>query len=543
MKKSALKSFIREEVINTLSEEQEPINVGDTFKVVKAPDNAFMRWWKSFSSVFYDKTIQPKIGDIFEVVPTKYDDKDHIQIKNINRPEDFGSIIYEEGIWFPKKWFDELNNKGYFQKLNQISEETIIATQSGTSSDATSDQKQQASKLTSKGETVKFVKKGQTIKENNPLDKYTIQVNQKEEPQYKGTIKRISANSWVMYDEDGSKESGNFNSLESLMSYFDLKKSDLSGDYVQNLKENKNISWERINSYSTVGSNFEKYETPNYRIVRFAYNDTGDNAFALLDLNNKKVISYSISGRSEFDKFNQLKNSPNNQEFDTMGLSEMARTSNNVKLGDIGKFEKAQKIYGDTWVGKMLQAIKDAGDNGLSQNELVSIAGKKAFAEINPTIKEFVTIGVLAKTREKAVEKPKDEEPETPESSIEEPKQEKPDSEYFIDDKDEEAPIEKTEEPESKEEEPPVNAIKGAEKEVGGKTYAKKLSPEDEDKYARIKKGIESKVKKLADMTKAKRTESDDLKLLKQLIARDDVKKLFKAKGVSIKDIVAGVIS
>ena len=43
-------------------------------------------------------------------------------------------------------------------------------------------------------------------------------------------------------------------------------------------------------------------------------------------------------------------------------------------------------------------------------------------------------------------------------------------------------------------------------------------------------------------MSKAKRMASDDMKVLKQLISREDDKKLFKNKGVSLKDIVVDVI-
>ncbi len=42
-------------------------------------------------------------------------------------------------------------------------------------------------------------------------------------------------------------------------------------------------------------------------------------------------------------------------------------------------------------------------------------------------------------------------------------------------------------------------------------------------------------------MKKSQMTSSDDFKVLSQLIKRDDVKKLFKAKGVSINDLVASV--
>ena len=44
-------------------------------------------------------------------------------------------------------------------------------------------------------------------------------------------------------------------------------------------------------------------------------------------------------------------------------------------------------------------------------------------------------------------------------------------------------------------------------------------------------------------MKKADRTTSDDYKILTQLISRDDVKKLFKAKGINVRDYVFGKLS
>jgi hypothetical protein len=45
------------------------------------------------------------------------------------------------------------------------------------------------------------------------------------------------------------------------------------------------------------------YTNNKYKIVKFAYDDEGSNAFALFDMKNKKLISYSLSGESERKKF------------------------------------------------------------------------------------------------------------------------------------------------------------------------------------------------------------------------------------------------
>ena len=68
------------------------------------------------------------------------------------------------------------------------------------------------------------------------------------------------------------------------------------------------------------------------------------------------------------------------------------------------------------------------------------------------------------------------------------------------------------------------------------------LSPEEQEKYEKLKKGIEVKLSKISKLKKDKRSSSDDFKVLKQLINRDDVKKLFKSQGVSLKDLVSDII-
>lgn len=70
-------------------------------------------------------------------------------------------------------------------------------------------------------------------------------------------------------------------------------------------------------NYHTTPPTFERlknmdgvkgYSNNNYKIVRFAYDDEGSNGFALLDMKNKKIISWSLTGSSEFRKFKELGN-------------------------------------------------------------------------------------------------------------------------------------------------------------------------------------------------------------------------------------------
>jgi len=224
-------------------------------------------------------------------------------------------------------------------------------------------------------------------------------------------------------------------------------------------------------------------------------------------------------------------------------VNEMARTPNNVKVGDPAKMAIAKKLYGGTWKGDLLDVVEKAGEEGISQLELAKAVGKSSQPAINPSVNEFLKIGAFALTKTttpKAVDK--EETPiEEPETDIEEPTvaATKDDDEEDIEVKDD---WEKEEEEETIPDEPKAADIKAVEKSTGGKEYAQKLSPEDEEKYSKLKKGIESKVNKLQDISKAKRLESDDFKILKTLINRDDVKKLFKAKGVDLADMVSDVM-
>ncbi len=48
------------------------------------------------------------------------------------------------------------------------------------------------------------------------------------------------------------------------------------------------------------------FDHPDYRIVRAALNDEGDNAYYLLDLKDKIVLSYSITGMGPIKQYRAL---------------------------------------------------------------------------------------------------------------------------------------------------------------------------------------------------------------------------------------------
>jgi hypothetical protein len=78
---------------------------------------------------------------------------------------------------------------------------------------------------------------------------------------------------------------------------------EVSKPLITNSETGESWTFERLNNFYPALPSDENSE---YKIVRFAYNDEGDNASALLDLKNKTVISYSLSGNSEYLKFAEL---------------------------------------------------------------------------------------------------------------------------------------------------------------------------------------------------------------------------------------------
>jgi hypothetical protein len=223
-----------------------------------------------------------------------------------------------------------------------------------------------------------------------------------------------------------------------------------------------------------------------------------------------------------------------------LDLDEMARTPNKVKLGDPAKVALVKKLYGGTWKGDMLDVVEKAGEEGISQLELAMAVGKKSQPAINPAVSEFLKIGAFALTKTAGAEP--EAEPTVVAPSAEE-------EEWMAAaDADEKDDWEKAEdEDEDTDKGPSAADIKAAEKSAakvtGGKGYAKQLSPEDEEKYTRLRTGIETKVAKILALPKAKRSSSTDLQVLKVLIKRDDVKKLFKSKGVNLADLVADAMN
>jgi hypothetical protein len=230
-------------------------------------------------------------------------------------------------------------------------------------------------------------------------------------------------------------------------------------------------------------------------------------------------------------------------------LEELARKGSSIKAG--ANFAAIKSAYAGSIIERILNKIEEAGDAGVTPKEIMVAVGIKAPSQLNPIMRELMELGAISGPPPREEAEPEEITPEDDLANIGIPKvTDNPEDKEVDDDElvavEDDGYYKPEEEEDSTEEEPKAADIKAADKEaekvVGGKSNAKKLSPADEEKYTKLKAGIAAKVGKIKNLPAAKRVASDDFKILKQLIAREDVKKLFKDKGVSLKDVVSDVM-
>lgn len=89
---------------------------------------------------------------------------------------------------------------------------------------------------------------------------------------------------------------------------------------------------------------------------------------------------------------------------------------------------------------------------------------------------------------------------------------------------------------------PSEKDVAAGEKEFGD-IGAEKLAGEEKAKFEKLNTAIKNKVAKLEKMSAKDRAKSPDLAVVKQIINKPEVKKLFKAKGIDVMDLVSSVIS
>jgi len=89
-------------------------------------------------------------------------------------------------------------------------------------------------------------------------------------------------------------------------------------------------------------------------------------------------------------------------------LKEMARPRQLYRIGDSTKADRLISLYAQTdkfkWIGDMLQAIKDAGENSISLVDLSDTLHRdynqnKVSQEMNPPLKRLTDSGVLVSTK------------------------------------------------------------------------------------------------------------------------------------------------
>jgi len=179
-------------------------------------------------------------------------------------------------------------------------------------------------------------------------------------------------------------------------------------------------------------------------------------------------------------------------------LEEMARKANNLKVGDQDKFTAAKNLYANSWIGELLNAVEEAGEEGISIKSLTEKVGKKASANINPLIQELKSIGAIASTRTT-------EEPEVVEPEVEEPETTTPESDFFITDTDDEDKEEEEKEPTDSDEDEDNKAYKGAKKVDDKETKKSDEKIIKKNKNKELVDTIIGKIKKLKGDEKAKK--------------------------------------
>jgi len=83
--------------------------------------------------------------------------------------------------------------------------------------------------------------------------------------------------------------------------------------------------------------------------------------------------------------------------------------------------------------------------------------------------------------------------------------------------------------------------VMAGEKEFGDAT-ADTLDVEEKAKFEKLNTAIRSKVSKLEKLSSKDRAKSTDMVVLKQIVGKPEVKKLFRSKGIDVMDLVSSVI-
>jgi len=223
-----------------------------------------------------------------------------------------------------------------------------------------------------------------------------------------------------------------------------------------------------------------------------------------------------------------------------VALMEMASF---YKVKDKAGFKSALAKYkdakGDKFdkgaLGKLLSTLDKDGEVDLKA--LSKETGKDIATYNNPQTRgalekeggeftDYLEAGKGEKApKEKAEDKPKAEPKKAEKKAEPTPKKEEPKKAEKAEDEDEDSTDEKA---------PSEAELKKIDKEFNTDKFAKKLSDEEKAKLDKLEAGIK---KKLANPTK------DNIAIVKQLIVKPEIKKLFKDGGKDLKALISDIIA
>jgi hypothetical protein len=221
-------------------------------------------------------------------------------------------------------------------------------------------------------------------------------------------------------------------------------------------------------------------------------------------------------------------------------LNEMSRLAKKISVKDPEKIKLAKEVYGGSNVEKIIDLVVEAGEEGLTQEELAAKLNISDPPLLNSDINFLVKAGAFKKPENKPV-KPTKVSPEANLASIGIPKvtdnpedKEVDDDELVAVEKDEWETPEKEEE---KPEEPKINTKtldKDAKKVVGSKTNSVKLSNDEQAMYNKFKLSIDKQREILTNDDSSDAQLSIARALLSKYKTNKDLAILFRKVGSNL---------
>lgn len=119
------------------------------------------------------------------------------------------------------------------------------------------------------------------------------------------------------------------------------------------------------------------------------YKQNGDSSYSVEFDDGSKDTIYVSDPNGDWDKINRLHRS-------ATSVNELARVANTIKISN----PEAAQAYADAnkgkWVSDMVQAVIDAGEEGITQPALAAQIGKGSQQAINPKVRELLAAGVFS---------------------------------------------------------------------------------------------------------------------------------------------------